>query len=149
MYITAAEYVSLTGRPIAEATTIRITMASKLLDNRIGNYAIDTTGYKITTPVWTVWDDGLDITLNTAKKDAVKLWVATMIGYLVDSGGLPPTTSQNVKLGRFSVGKASSSGSLLPEEMGFADSILVTSGIINRKVRSTRGIYRNEYGQFY
>src|SRR4030066_222475 len=74
---------------------------------------------------------------------------ATAIVFLKDDCGLPPTTSQNVKLGRFSVGKASSSGSLLPEEMGFADSILVTSGIINRKVRSTRGIYRSEYGQFY
>lgn len=148
MYITAAQYVTLTGRPIAEATTLRIMTACKLLDSRIGNYAIDTTGYKISS-TWTVWDDGLDITISQAQKDAVQLWVATMISYLVDSSGLPPTTSQNVKLGRFSVGKNSSSGSLLPDEMGFADNILVSSGLINRKVRSTKGIYRNEYGQFY
>ncbi len=149
MYITSTEYNTLTGRPAAEATTIRLTMACKLLDGRIGNYAIfNDTGYKITS-TWTVWDDGLDITLNQAKIDAVKMWVASMISYLVDSGGVPPTTSNNIKLGRFSVGKSNSTSGLVPDELGYVDSILVSSGIINRKVRSIKGVYRNEYGQLY
>ena len=134
MYITATEYNSLTGRPIADANTIRIMLACKLLDSRIGNYPINSDGYKISSN-WVVYD-GENITLHQSKIDAVKLWVATMISYLTDNNNKPPSAANNLKLGRFSVGKAGTIGdSFLPAEIGYADSILVSSGIINRKVK--------------
>jgi len=145
MYITSTEYATLTGRSSAECTTIRLAIACKLLDNRIGNYAIDTnSGYKINGS-WQVWDEGLNVDLNTNQIAAVKNWVALMIGYLVDSNDTPPSNASSVRLGRFSVNKGNNgNNSLLPESMGFVDSILVSSGLINRKVKSINGIFRNE-----
>jgi hypothetical protein len=148
MYITSAEYNELTGRESSECTSIRLNIACKLLDKRIGNYAIDTnTGWKINTD-WQVWDEGLYVDLNANQKEAVKLWVASMISYLADNNDSPPSNANNVRLGRFSVGKGNNSNSnnntLLPESMGFIDGILVSSGIINLKVKSINGIFRNE-----
>ena len=48
MYITSVEYESLTGKNAAEATDNRITMASTLLDSRIGNYPFNSSGWKLT-----------------------------------------------------------------------------------------------------
>lgn len=136
MYITANEYNTLTGRSASEATTIRLTIACKMLDSRIGNYPVNDDGYKIDSDDWYVMYKGQYQTLHQSKIDAVKMWVAFMVSYLTDNNNNPPSTANNLKLGRFSVGKTSSSNNYtsLPNELGFADSILVSSGIINRKV---------------
>lgn len=138
MYITASDYNNLTGRPASEATVIRLTIACKLLDSRIGNYPTNEDGYKIRDSDWTVFYKGQYQTLHQSKIDAVKLWVATMISFLTDNNNNPPSSANNLKLGRFSIGKSnqqtSGSNSMLPGELGFADSILVSSGIINLKV---------------
>lgn len=148
MYLTAAEYVTLTGKPIADANTVNIYMACKLLDSRIGNYGELSTGWKIddTASTWYVQYDinnynDLSILqynnkyeVTAGQKQAIKMWVAGMISAIALNGA-SPNTSKNVKLGRFSVGSGSSSGSqIMPESMGYYDSILISSGIINRKV---------------
>lgn len=134
MYINSTEYNTLTGRSSSECTTIRLKIACNLLDSRIGNYAINSDGYKIRSD-WTIFYKGQYQELHQSKIDAVQLWVATMISYLVDNNNNPPSAASNLKLGRFSVGKSTpSNSSNLPSELGFADSILVSSGIINRKV---------------
>lgn len=135
MYITSTEYNTLTGRAASECTTVRLTIACKLLDNRIGNYPINDDGYKIRDSDWVVMYQGQYQTLHQSKIDAVKLWVAIMISYLTDNNNKPPSAANNLKLGRFSVGKSSgSSSSLLPGELVYADAVLVSSGIINRRV---------------
>jgi hypothetical protein len=135
MYITAVEYAILTGRDSDECTIARLTIACKLLDSRIGNYPVNDDGYKIRTSDWVVMYNGQYQTLHKSKIDAVQLWVATMVSYLFDNNDTPPSSTNNVKLGRFSVGgNAPSSYSSFPSELGFADSILVSSGIINRRV---------------
>lgn len=135
MYITSTEYNTLTGRPSSEATTVRLTISCKILDSRIGNYPINDDGYKINTINWTVMYKGQYQILHQNKIDAVKLWVATMVSYLTDNNNKPPSAANNLKLGRFSVGKSSSSNnSKLPGELSYADSILISSGIVNLKV---------------
>lgn len=135
MYITANGYNLLTGRPTTECTTIRLRIACKLLDSRIGNYPANQDGYKINTNNWSIMIYGQYQILHQSKIDAVKLWVATMISYLTDNNNNPPTVANNLKLGRFSVGKNTPSNSTnMPGELGFADDILISSGIINRKV---------------
>ena len=135
MYISSSEYNSLTGRVASECTDLRLTIACKLLDSRIGNYPIHSSGYKIRHD-WVVVIRGQNIILHVSKQKAVKMWVASMVSYLVDNNNNPPSQSNNLKLGRFSVGKDNSSSSTsLPGELGFVDSILVSSGIINRKVK--------------
>lgn len=137
MYITALEYYEITGRPALECTTLRLTIACKLIDSRIGNYPILADGYKIRDSDFAVIYEGQYQILHQSKIDAIKLWVATMISYLTDNNNKPPSTSSNLKLGRFSVGKTSpSNNSSLPGELGFVDSILVSSGIINRRVNT-------------
>lgn len=137
MYITATEYNTIIGRPATEATNYRITVSSKMLDSRIGNYLIQSDGYKINSSTWKYWWKGVLTDVPTVQKDAVKLWVAQMISFLTDNNNLPANKSNNIKLGRFSVGKNIGSGAslgVLPEQMEFADSILISSGIINRAV---------------
>ena len=154
MYITVTEYNTLTGRPAAEATTERLMIACKLLDARIGNYTINADGYKLfkSGSYWYASNPNLEnyyncccinglyyIKLSNAKIDAVKLWTAKMISYLTDNNNNPPSSQKNIKLGRFSIGNnagAATSNNLIPDEMGYADSILITSGIINRKIYS-------------
>lgn len=122
MYITPVEYQEITGRDKAEAVAGRIKIATQLLDARIGPRERDImTGFK------------LDVdTLPVHQKDAVKAWCAHMIAYLVDNGDKAPTT-ETLSLGRFSVTEHGQKGSIIPEELGFADSILAASGLINRK----------------
>ena len=144
MYITPTEYNTITGRDSAEATTIRITLSSKLLDSRIGNYPIfENIGYKINSS-WQVEEDGVNTTLTKSKKDAVQMWVAQMVSFLYDNNDTPPTSESGVSLGRFSV-NGSSNISNIPDEVKYADSILISSGIINRKVGKYR---RNELYDF-
>lgn len=151
-YITSSEYASITGRASSEATTERLMIASKLLDARIGNYATWDTGYKIdnSSSTWYLktafYYENLNYVGNTsnyklevsqAQKDAVKLWVAGMVTELYNSGSSMSQSGSNIKLGRFSVSKGSSSNNpsqILPASMGFHDSILVDSGIVFRKV---------------
>lgn len=140
MYVTSNEYLSITGRPASDATSIRINIASKLLDSRIGNYPIyDSTGFKIkvSNNKFYIFGCGIDTEIHISKKQAVQQWVCQMISYLKDNNDKPPSQSDNVKLGRFSVGKsgAASKNTLIPDEMSFVDSILISSGIINRKVK--------------
>lgn len=138
MYITATEYNTLTGRAASEATTVRLTIACKLLDSRIGNYPANSDGYKISSE-WVVYDirSCQYQTLHQSKIDAVQLWVATMVSFLADNNNQPPSVSNNLKLGRFSVGKSNgNTNASLPGELNFADSILISSGIINRKVQT-------------
>jgi len=120
-YITAAEYNEITERPQAEATNSRIKHASALLDARIGNYFPDpTTGLKLHL------DD-----LSQAQKDAVKEWVARAVAFLIDNNDAPPSAA-SISLGRFSVQSSQNQG--LPDALSFADSILVSSGLIKRAV---------------
>lgn len=135
MYITSTEYNTLTGRPASECTTIRLTIACKLLDSRIGNYPINSDGYKIRSN-WSVMYCGQYQILHISKIDAVKLWVASMISFLTDNNNQPPSQLKSLKLGRFSVGQSStlSTSNLMPGEIGYADTILVSSGIINRSM---------------
>ncbi len=128
MYITSSEYNALTGRPAAEATAARIKRASQSLDARIGNHRIMTTGWKLEI------DE-----LPADQQAAVKEWTARMIAYLTENGDEAPSTD-GVTLGKFSLSKsAGNSGSVMgiPGEMRFADNILVSTGLIKRKVRLT------------
>lgn len=139
MYITSNEYNTYTGRAASEATTLRITIACKLLDTRIGNYPINEDGYKINDD-FQVWNCGVLETLHESKQEAVKIWCAKMVSFLYDNNDAPPSIqADNIKLGRFSVGgKTSTSGQqtgLLPSELAYVDSILVSSGIIKRGVK--------------
>jgi hypothetical protein len=135
-YITAIEYNTLTGRPVAEATTIRINLASKLLDSRLGDYPLHTDGNKIDSS-WRMYIRGYRVPINQAKRDAVKMWVAEMIAYLTDNNN-KPAGIKNVTLGRFSVGNSniSSLSGGLPNELGYVDNILKDSGIINLRMRT-------------
>lgn len=119
-YITASEYSEITGRSELEATTHRIQYASMLLDSRIGNYLRGDDGWK------------LDLeNLLEYKSSAVKQWVAYMVSYLYDYNDSAPS-SASLSLGRFSVKENSQQG--LPEQLSFADSVLVSSGLVVRGV---------------
>jgi hypothetical protein len=121
-YITSAEYVQITGRSSLEATDARLKRASMLLDSRIGNYLVSEAGWK------------LDLTtLPVHQVDAVKEWVAQMTAFLYENGDSAPT-SASLSLGRFSVTEHGQKDRLLPESLGFADSVLVSSGVIKRGV---------------
>ena len=135
MYVTDVEYKSFTGRPSAEATKVKIRLASKLLDSRIGNYGTYENGWKIdiSEDPWEV--DGCQ-ELTHDQMIAVKMWVSGMISVLHD-GNNKPATSKNVKLGRFSVGDSggmSVFNQVLPEEINYHDSILISSGLIKRAI---------------
>ena len=149
-YITSSEYAALTGRDSSEASLIRINIASKLLDSRIGNYGIYQNGQKIdtTSSTWYVSpiflpDDrefvndsntNYKVAVTTGQKEAIKIWVSGMITELYNSGN-SSSTEDNLKLGRFSVSKSkNSNGAILPQSMGYHDSILISSGIIEKRV---------------
>lgn len=122
MYLTATEYAQLTGRNWREATDARLQRASMLLDARIGNYPVLASGWKLdllSMPVYQV--------------NAVKEWVAQMTAFLYENGDSAPT-SASLSLGRFSVTEHGQKDRLLPESLGFADSVLVSSGLIRRGV---------------
>ena len=123
MYLTSNEYSEITGRLEAEATKQRIKLASMLLDARIGNYIHNSDGWK------------LDLTtLENFKSNAVKQWVAYMIAYLFDNNDEAPVSS-SVTLGRFSAGMGSErKQAVLPEQLNFADSVLISSGLVIRGV---------------
>jgi hypothetical protein len=133
MYITSSEYANLTGRNSSEATTERINIACKLLDSRIGNYGTNSSGWKINDNS-SIWYVDVNTALTQDQKDAIKLWVSGMITALYNNSNMSQN-SNNVRLGRFSVSKGyNSSQNILPDSMGFHDSILVSSGIINRRI---------------
>lgn len=149
-YITSSEYAALTGRDSSEASAIRINLASKLLDSRIGNYGIYQSGWKIDTSssTWYVSpiflpDDREFVNVSntsyknevtTGQKEAIQIWVAGMITELYNSDNVA-STEDNLKLGRFSVSKSkNSSSAILPQSMGYHDSILISSGIVERRV---------------
>jgi len=122
-YITAVEYSTLTGRPVAEATDVRINRASMLLDARIGNYPPNiTTGWKL---------DLDDLLINQEK--AVQEWIAYMIAYLYDNDDSAPSAA-SLRLGRFSVTEQGQQGQKMPERLGFAEALLASSGVIKRGV---------------
>ena len=136
MYITDTEYKSFTGRPKSEATKVRIRIASKLLDSRIGNHGVYSNGCKIDKNSYDEWYIDNDTLLAHDQIIAVKMWVAVMVGCLYDNDN-KPVTNKNVKLGRFSVGNPGGSSifnKVLPDEMAYQDSILISSGIIKRAV---------------
>lgn len=127
-YITAAEYEAITERPQAEATDARIKRASQLLDARIGNYPFDAkTGFKLDVDI-----------LPKHQREAVKDWVAHMISFLYENGGVAPAALGALKLGRFSVSQhgGAQPGHVLPDEITYMDAILVSSGIVKRGVGS-------------
>lgn len=128
MYITSTEYVAYTGRDASEATETLIARSCMLLDGRIGIYKRQSDGYK------------LDLSeLPDYQVVAVKDWVAHMVAHMADTGGSTPTGA-NVTLGRFSVSQESNSGKvLIPDSMGYIDSALVASGLIQRAVKEATG----------
>lgn len=125
-YITAAEYNQETGRPQAEATDYRLKMASKLLDSRIGlwpepesgEFKLDLSGSELT---------GRQIA-------AVKSWTAWMVAALVDNDD-SIQVNESIKLGSFSVTARDGKNELIPDQLQFADQILVDSRMIRRRVR--------------
>lgn len=132
MYLTATEYNTYTGRTSSEATTLLIRQACKLLDSRIGIHGVYLNGYKIDTfsnsSNWYV-DNYYIVTED--QKEAVKMWVASMIQEMVING-ITPNNIDSVSLGRFSVKKVNNR--ILPDSMGYVDSILISSGIIKRRL---------------
>ncbi len=140
MYLTPTEYNTYTERPASEATNLLIKLACKLLDSRIGNYKIYSNGYKIKE--LSNWYVNNTVVVTEGQKEAIKMWVASMIQEMVTSG-TTPNNSKSVKLGRFSTQKGNNAGnSILPDSMGFVDSILISSGIINREIKSSLSINR-------
>jgi len=136
MYITDVEYKSFTDRPKSEATKVRIRIASKMLDSRIGNHGVYDDGWKINNSDDDDWYVDNNIELSHDQVIAVKMWVAGMISCLYDNDN-KPVTNKNVKLGRFSVGNSGGSNifnQVLPEEMKYHDSILISSGLIKRAI---------------
>ena len=130
-YIDAATYASLTGKDASEATDARLKLASRLLDNRIGNYIriddsdSDYNGFKLNLDKLKSW-----------QKEAVQLWVAWMTAAL-HVGGDAPDTFQQIRLGRFSVTENSvTENSTLPNQVKYADMLLRDAKIINTHVRS-------------
>ena len=122
-YITASQYSSITGRYQAEATDARIKRASLLLDARIGNYPTTSDGWK------------LDIAmLSTKQLAAVEEWVAQMVTFLYDNGDFSPS-SASITLGRFSVTEHGQQTKSIPEQVSFADTILVSAGLVRSGVR--------------
>ena len=123
-YLTDLEYNRLTDRSRAEATAARIRRASMLLDARIGNHIRDEeTGMK------------LDVeSLPAHQSSAVKEWVAQMVAYLFDNGDSAPSAA-SITLGRFSVTEHGQQGRILPESLGFADALLISSGLVQRGVQ--------------
>lgn len=136
MYLTSTEYNTYTGRPSSEATTLLIRQACKLLDSRIGMHGVYSNGYKIdtfsSTSNWYV-DNYYIVTED--QKEAIKMWVSSMIQEMVVSGSISSSNIDSVSLGRFSVKKGSSSSNqILPSSMEYVDSILISSGIIKRRL---------------
>jgi len=123
MYLTATEYAQLTGRNWREATDARLQRASMLLDARIGNYPVLASGWKLDL-----------LSMPVHQVNAVKEWVAQMVGYLHENGDSAPS-SASVSLGRFSVTEHGQKGSLIPESLGFADAALIAAGLIRRGVK--------------
>lgn len=137
MYITSTEYNEYTGRAASEATTLRITISCKLLDSRIGNYPINQDGYKINEN-FKIWNCGVLETLHQSKVDAVKMWCSKMVESLYINDNNPSSIkADNISLGRFSVGGKSNNLNVgtLPDEMAYVDNILISCGIINRRVK--------------
>ena len=125
MYITAAEYATITGRDASEATAVRRKRASLYLDARIGYYERNDDGYKLDL-------DGL----TNYQKEAVQEWTAWMTVYLTDNGDLAPSAA-SFSLGRFSVTEHGQKGQILPEEMNLVDEILASSGLVNKSAKLT------------
>jgi len=126
-YLTASEYNTYTGRSVSEALDRRLTMASKLLDTRIGVYSRQTSGdyegYKLDL------DD-----LFAYQVEAVKTWVAWMVAALYLNND-SPGTFQQIKLGRFSVSEEKSQSDL-PDTVLWADYQLKDANLINRRIKS-------------
>ena len=135
MYITATEYATLTGNDASEATDNRITMASTLLDNRIGNYPINALGYKLTIA-----------DLHVVQSRAVKLWVSQMVSFLFDNDDAAPS-AENMSLGRWSV--SGQTKQLLPQSVHYADILLTNSGLVKRGVRLSKGFYKESGTKYY
>lgn len=132
-YIDAATYASLTGKDASEATDARLKLASRLLDNRIGNYIriddsdSDYNGFKLNLDKLKSW-----------QKEAVQQWVAWMVSALYANGDAPDTFQQ-IRLGRFSVTENSEDeNNTLPNQVKYADMLLRDAKIINTQVRSRR-----------
>lgn len=141
MYISAEQYAFLMGRDASEATIIRIKLACKLLDSRIGNHGTYSSGWKINFDSDTWYVDEKEVL--SEQKEAVEMWVAKMIQVLYENGDSPETT-KNLKLGRFSVGNGSNtSNANLPSGLELYDSILVSSGLINRNIDLSGRVYEN------
>lgn len=126
-YLSVTEYNAYTGRSASEANDRRLTMASKLLDTRIGIYSRQTSGtyegYKLDL------DDLFDYQV-----EAVKTWVAWMTAALYLNND-SPGTFQQIRLGRFSVTEESSQSDL-PDSVLWADYQLKDANLINRRVKS-------------
>ncbi len=121
MYVTASEYNELTGKDASEATDIRIQRASLILDARLGTYPISDS-YKL----------DLD-KLSENQKMIVKDWVSQMISYLFENNDSFPSNA-GVTLGKFSVTALSKTDVGLPDSFKFVDAMLVSAGLIKRKV---------------
>jgi|SRR5690625_2432294 len=131
MYLTVEEYEEITGK---DATESDIEQACMLLDARLGNRRTRRGKaqhkHKDKHKRWILSMDHL----YKYQQQAVKQWVAHMTTYIVENDGLAPSID-NVSLGRFSVsdGSGDHSSALIPTELKYADSVLISSGLIVRR----------------
>ncbi len=122
-YIDDSAYASTTGRDAAEATAGRLTRASRLLDQRVGCWARQTSGD------YTGWR--LDYAgLDAYQQEAVTEWVAWMVAYLYDNGDQVDVGGSSVQLGRFSLSRSVVKETGMPGKMQFADAQLVDAGMV-------------------
>lgn len=122
MYLTPQDYATITTKDPVEATEPRCKYASQLLDARIGAHPRNSEGWKLNLSA-----------LLPHQVEAVKTWCAWLVAYLADNNDKAPSAS-SISLGRFSVTK-SGTQHIIPEELSFADSVLIDSGLVNRRVR--------------
>src|SRR5699024_6835489 len=124
MYITAQEYADITGRAISEAGDDTLRLASLLHDSRLGNTHLheDLTG------------------IDDDEKTIVKRWVAYMAANIVDEDDDSDKQEQSVSFGSFGVTydddeDVSISAGMMPEGMRLVDLALVSTGLVNQRIR--------------
>lgn len=113
-YIDAATYASLTGRAESEAALYRRTISSRLLESRIQCDPLSDTDI----------DD-----LTELQQQAIQLWVAWMIAFMVDNNDTVPDKTY-IRLGRFEQ-RNNVGDSTRFAKLELAERILINSGLCN------------------
>lgn len=128
-YIDANRYNEITDDDASNASDQRLKRASMLLDVRCGldNYA---TSDQDNDLLLLDYDN-----LNARKKEAVDQWVAWFVKALVDNND-SVSISESITLGRFSVDPGENENELFPDQIKYADQMVVSYGLVRRDVDS-------------